>query len=70
VFDGPAADQDPEFRRRFYQEILPRLQAEGRTLVIASHDDPYFGHAGRIVTLRDGKILADPAAPPGKAARP
>jgi len=59
VFDELAADQDPAFRRRFYEEILPALKAEGRTLVCVSHDDRYFHVADRVLTMRDGQLKAD-----------
>lgn len=58
VFDELAADQDPQFRRRFYEEILPSLRAEGRTLVCVSHDDRWFHVADRVLTMRDGRIDA------------
>jgi putative ATP-binding cassette transporter len=56
VFDELAADQDPEFRRRFYEDILPRLSAGGRTLVVVSHDDQYFRTADRVLRVNRGKI--------------
>ncbi|MGB5735137.1 MAG: cyclic peptide export ABC transporter [Thiohalocapsa sp.] len=56
VFDELAADQDPGFRRRLYEELLPRLSASGRTLVIVSHDDQYFHTADRLVEMRDGQL--------------
>jgi putative ATP-binding cassette transporter len=57
VFDELAADQDPEFRRRLYEEILPKLSAEGRTLILISHDDRYFHTADRVLEMRDGQLL-------------
>ena len=56
VLDEVAADQDPEFRQSFYRDWLPRLKAEGRTLVVVSHDERYEDAADRIVRLRDGRI--------------
>jgi putative pyoverdin transport system ATP-binding/permease protein len=56
VFDEPAADQDPAFRRRLYEELLPRFRAGGRTLVVVSHDDRYFHVADRVLTMRDGGL--------------
>ncbi len=55
VFDEWAAEQDPTFRRVFYEEILPDLKRQGKALVVISHDDRYFGVADRRVQLRDGK---------------
>lgn len=58
VFDEPAADQDPSFRRRLYEELLPRFRAAGRTLVVVSHDDRYFHVADRVLEMRDGRLAA------------
>jgi len=55
VFDEWAAEQDPTFRRVFYEEILPDLKRQGKALVVISHDDRYFGVADRRVQLLDGK---------------
>lgn len=60
VFDELASDQDPEFRRRLYEELLPRLSASGRTLVVVSHDDQYFHTADRVLLMRDGKLSERP----------
>lgn len=58
VFDEPAADQDPAFRRHLYETLLPGLCATGRTLVVVSHDDRYFHVADRILEMRDGELKA------------
>ena len=42
LFDEWAADQDPQFRRIFYQVLLPRLKEMGKTVIAISHDDHYF----------------------------
>jgi putative ATP-binding cassette transporter len=57
VFDEMAADQDPAFRRKFYQEILPLLKSEGRTIVAVTHDDRYFGDADRLLKMEEGRIV-------------
>lgn len=56
VFDELAADQDPCFRRRLYEEILPGLSRQGRTLVLVSHDERYFHTADRVLRISDGLI--------------
>ncbi|EHU00276.1 membrane and ATP-binding components of an ABC superfamily predicted multidrug transporter [Pantoea stewartii subsp. stewartii DC283] len=48
LLDEWAADQDPHFRRVFYRELLPALQAAGKTVFAISHDDHYFIHADRL----------------------
>lgn len=57
VFDEWAANQDPSFKRKFYHEILPILKAEGKTIILVSHDDNYYEVADRIVKLSEGKIV-------------
>jgi putative pyoverdin transport system ATP-binding/permease protein len=42
LLDEWAADQDPEFRRKFYFELLPALNRTGMTIVAISHDDRYI----------------------------
>jgi cyclic peptide transporter len=42
LLDEWAADQDPEFRRKFYFELLPNLYRAGVTVVAISHDDRYI----------------------------
>ena len=56
VFDELVADQDPEFRRFLYEELLPGLKAAGRTVIAATHDDRYFGVADKVVRLEYGKV--------------
>ena len=59
IFDEWAADQDPTFREIFYSRILPELQARGKTLLVISHDDRYYGMANRILKLELGRIVHD-----------
>lgn len=56
VFDELAADQEPAFRQRFYEEILPELKAQGKTIVAVTHDDRYFGIADRVLRMEAGKL--------------
>ncbi|WP_087687503.1 cyclic peptide export ABC transporter [Pandoraea sp. PE-S2R-1] len=59
VLDEWAADQDPTFRRYFYQEMLPDFKRQGKTLIVISHDDRYFGLADRVVRLHQGRIIEE-----------
>ena len=61
VFDEWAADQDPAFRHIFYTELLPDLKRMGKTIIVISHDDRYFGVADHLVRLRHGKVVAGEA---------
>ena len=56
LFDEIAADQDPEFRKFFYRDLLPRMKAEGKIVIAITHDDHYFDVADKIVKLDMGKI--------------
>jgi putative pyoverdin transport system ATP-binding/permease protein len=62
VFDEWAADQDPAFRRKFYQELLPELRRSGKTVIAVTHDDTYFGAADRLLVMRDGQLVEEGAA--------
>jgi putative ATP-binding cassette transporter len=55
--DEWAADQDPQFRRHFYEVILPELQRQGRTIIAATHDDHYFDAADRLLKMEYGRIV-------------
>lgn len=56
LLDEWAADQDPAFRRVFYQELLPAFAAAGHTVIAISHDDHYFEHADRLLEMRAGQL--------------
>lgn len=56
VMDEWAADQDPLFRRYFYEVILPDLKQKGKTVIAATHDDRYFHIADRVVAMDFGQI--------------
>ncbi|MFV8347172.1 cyclic peptide export ABC transporter [Flavobacterium sp. ZB4P13] len=59
VLDEWAADQDPHFRKYFYQNLLPKLKKEGKTIIAVTHDDAYFKYADRIIKFDYGKIIMD-----------
>lgn len=59
VLDEWAADQDPYFRKFFYEQLMPKLKAEGKTIIAVTHDDAYFHLADRIVKFNYGKIEND-----------
>jgi putative ATP-binding cassette transporter len=60
VLDEWAADQDPHFRKVFYEEILPQLRAEGRIVICVTHDDRWFGMADQILHMVEGRLEAVP----------
>lgn len=58
-FDEWAADQDPKFRRYYYEVPLPALKSRGKTVLAISHDDRYFHCADRVITLENGSIRSN-----------
>ena len=56
LLDEWAADQDPQFRHFFYLELLPRLQAAGKTIIAITHDDHYFDRADRLLKMESGQL--------------
>ncbi|MBW8683026.1 cyclic peptide export ABC transporter [Chitinophaga rhizophila] len=65
VLDEWAADQDPYFRKYFYEQLLPALKQEGKTILAVTHDDAYFQYADRIVKFEHGNIISDIAVQEG-----
>lgn len=59
VLDEWAADQDPHFRKYFYENLLPKLKEQGKTIIAVTHDDAYFKYADRIVKFDYGQIIMD-----------
>lgn len=56
IFDEVAADQDPEFRKFFYEVLLKDLVSKGKTVIAATHDDHYFHLADRVIKMVYGKL--------------
>lgn len=57
LFDEWAADQDPEFRKLFYEELLPELKKKGKCIIAITHDDRYFHLADKVIKMEFGKIV-------------
>lgn len=56
LFDEVAADQDPQFRKFFYRELLPQMKKDGKIVIAITHDDHYFDVADRLIKLDMGQI--------------
>jgi putative ATP-binding cassette transporter len=59
VFDEWAADQDPTYKKVFYEELLPELKARGKAVVVITHDDRYFHLGDRVMKLDYGKMVSE-----------
>ena len=57
VMDEFAADQDPQFRKYFYETLLPELKLMGKTVVAVTHDDHYFHIADRLLKMEEGRMV-------------
>jgi putative ATP-binding cassette transporter len=57
LFDEWAADQDPEFKKFFYQNLLPELKARGKMIIAITHDDRYYGAADKVIKMEMGQIV-------------
>jgi len=60
IFDEWAAGQDPQFRRDFYETLLPEFKAQGKTVIAITHDDRWFHVADRVVRMEYGQLVVDP----------
>ncbi|MBM4076558.1 MAG: ATP-binding cassette domain-containing protein [Planctomycetes bacterium] len=54
VFDELAANQDANFRERFYRQLLPELRQRGKLVIVISHDERYFDVADRVLYMTSG----------------
>jgi putative pyoverdin transport system ATP-binding/permease protein len=60
LLDEWTAEQDPEFRRKFYDELLPDLMDAGATVVVITHDDRYLDEldlSARRIRMDEGRII-------------
>jgi len=57
LLDEWAAEQDPQFRRKFYREILPWLKQQEKTVVAVTHDDDQYDVADRILKMQYGNFV-------------
>jgi len=56
ILDEWAADQSPEFRRKFYIEIIPLLKSRGFTIIAITHDDQYYTIADKLYCMDYGQL--------------
>jgi len=64
LLDEWTAEQDPEFRRKFYDELLPDMMRAGATVVVITHDDRYLDELhlpARRIRMDEGRIVEERA---------
>jgi putative ATP-binding cassette transporter len=59
VFDEWAADQDPHFRKYFYEVVLKRLKDKGKTVIAVTHDERFWKYADRVLKMEYGSLVED-----------
>jgi putative pyoverdin transport system ATP-binding/permease protein len=60
LLDEWTAEQDPEYRRKFYEELLPDMMRAGATVVVITHDDRYLDELdlpARRIRMDEGRIV-------------
>lgn len=56
LFDELTADQDPSFKKYFYKALIPNLRAEGKTVILTTHDETYLDTADRVLKMENGQL--------------
>ncbi|MEO6923897.1 MAG: ABC transporter ATP-binding protein [Bryocella sp.] len=62
--DEPTGNLDSDNGQAVLDLLLTLNRREGTTLVLVTHDPALASHATRVITLRDGHIIADAAQAP------
>ena len=57
--DEPTASLDSEAAKQIKYLLRKICDAEGRTIVVVSHDSRWVSYADRVVVLEDGRIISD-----------
>ncbi|WP_371805284.1 ABC transporter ATP-binding protein [Candidatus Lokiarchaeum ossiferum] len=58
IADEPTANLDKK-NAEFIGTLFEQFRKEGKTIILATHDEKLFKHAHRILEMDDGKIISD-----------
>ena len=67
VLDEFVADQDPEKRDYFFRTLVPWLKAQGKTVVVSTHDLAWLDCCDRVITFENGKMSEQKRSAPADA---
>jgi len=56
VTDEPTGNLDTHTAEQVF-DLLAQLATHGKTVLMVTHDDDLAGRAGRVITLKDGRII-------------
>ena len=62
LLDEWTAEQDPQYRRKFYDELLPEFMQAGLTVVVVTHDERYLDELelpARRIHMDEGRIVEE-----------
>jgi putative ATP-binding cassette transporter len=68
LLDEWTAEQDPEFRRKFYEELLPELSRARATVVMVTHDERHLNELtfpARRLRMDEGRLVEQNTAENG-----
>lgn len=69
LLDEWTAEQDPDSRRKFYDQVLPVLRQAGATVVMVTHDDRYLDELklpARRIRMDEGRFVEQKTAENGR----
>ena len=58
IADEPTANLDKK-NAEFIGTLFEKFRKEGKTIILATHDEKLYKHAHRIMEMEDGKIISD-----------
>jgi len=56
ILDEWAADQDPHFRKIFYEVLLPELRSLNKIVIAITHDERWYQYSDSVLVMREGML--------------